>query len=51
MRRLHDPNQRDFASDKYAGAHPEVLAAIAKANGGHQAAYARTNTPPTFKTS
>lgn len=37
--RLHDPNQRDFASDNYAGAHPEVLAAIAEANGGHQAAY------------
>jgi len=39
MRRLHDPNQRDFASDNYAGAHPEILAAVAQANGGHQAAY------------
>lgn len=39
MTRLHDPNRRDFASDNYAGAHPEVLAAIAEANGGHQAAY------------
>ena len=30
---------RGFASDNYAGAHPEVLAAIAEANGGHQIAY------------
>lgn len=37
--RLHDPDRRDFASDNYAGAHPEVLAAIAAANGGHQTAY------------
>jgi threonine aldolase len=37
--RLHDPHHRGFASDNYAGAHPEVLAAIAEANGGHQAAY------------
>lgn len=36
---LHDPDWRAFASDNYAGAHPEVLAAIAAANGGHQAAY------------
>jgi threonine aldolase len=36
---LHDPNYRGFASDNYAGAHPEVLAAIAEANGGHQVAY------------
>ena len=28
-----------FASDNYAGAHPEVLAALALANGGHQFAY------------
>ncbi|WP_420833585.1 threonine aldolase family protein [Salinibacterium metalliresistens] len=36
---LHDPAWRGFASDNYAGAHPEVLAAIADANGGHQIAY------------
>jgi threonine aldolase len=36
---LHDPEYRGFASDNYAGAHPEVLAAIAEANGGHQIAY------------
>jgi threonine aldolase len=28
-----------FASDNYAGAHPEVIAAIAAANTGHQPAY------------
>ncbi|MDZ5662233.1 low specificity L-threonine aldolase [Nocardioides sp. S-58] len=39
MRQLHDPHQRDFASDNYAGAHPEILAALAQANGGHQPAY------------
>jgi len=37
--RLHDEDDRQFASDNYAGAHPEVLAAIAEANGGHQVAY------------
>ena len=37
--RLHDPEYRGFASDNYAGIHPEVLAAIAAANGGHQVAY------------
>jgi len=36
---LHDTTLRGFASDNYAGAHPEVLAAIADANGGHQIAY------------
>ncbi|MFE3249493.1 threonine aldolase family protein [Streptomyces sp. NPDC059209] len=35
----HDPETRGFASDNYAGAHPEVLAALALANGGHQIAY------------
>ncbi|MGC0418758.1 threonine aldolase family protein [Embleya sp. AB8] len=35
----HDPNARGFASDNYAGVHPEVLAAIAVANGGHQISY------------
>jgi len=37
--RLHDTNYRGFASDNYAGVHPEVLAALAEANGGHQIAY------------
>lgn len=37
--RHHDPRVRGFASDNYAGVHPEVLAAIALANGGHQVAY------------
>lgn len=36
---LHDPHHRGFASDNAAGAHPEVLAAIAEANGGHVAGY------------
>jgi threonine aldolase len=37
--RRHDPSVRGFASDNYAGVHPEVLAALALANGGHQTAY------------
>ncbi|WP_244328346.1 low specificity L-threonine aldolase [Yimella sp. cx-51] len=36
---LHDPTERGFASDNYSGIHPEVLAAIVRANGGHQTAY------------
>lgn len=36
---LHNPEVRGFASDNYSGIHPEVLAAIAAANGGHQVAY------------
>jgi threonine aldolase len=36
---LHDPSVRGFASDNYAGIHPEVLAALSEANGGHQASY------------
>lgn len=36
---LHDPTARGFASDNYAGVHPEVLTALAAANGGHQIAY------------
>lgn len=36
---IHDPSVRGFASDNYSGVHPEVLAAIAEANGGHQIAY------------
>src|SRR3954462_2478245 len=39
MSRLHDQEWRGFASDNYAGAHPEVLAAVAEANGGHQISY------------
>jgi len=39
VNRLHDADRRDFASDNYAGAHPEVLAALAAANGGHQTSY------------
>jgi threonine aldolase len=38
-RRRHDPDVRGFASDNYAGAHPEILAALALANGGHQISY------------
>ncbi|MFC4532347.1 threonine aldolase family protein [Sphaerisporangium dianthi] len=38
-RRRHDPEIKTFASDNYAGVHPEVLQAIALANGGHQIAY------------
>jgi len=37
--RLHDISYRGFASDNYAGVHPEVLTAIADANDGHQVAY------------
>jgi threonine aldolase len=37
--RLHDISYRGFASDNYAGVHPEVLQAIAEANEGHQIAY------------
>ncbi|WP_309067693.1 beta-eliminating lyase-related protein [Microbacterium sp.] len=36
---LHDPNRRHFASDNYAGAHPEVIAALAAANSGHTVSY------------
>ncbi len=39
MKTLHDPTRRGFASDNYAGVHPEVLDALAAANGGHQTAY------------
>lgn len=39
MTKLHDPHARGFASDNYAGIHPEVLDAITTANGGHQIAY------------
>ena len=36
---IHDTTRRGFASDNYAGVHPEVLAALAAANGGHQTSY------------
>lgn len=36
---LHDLDSRGFASDNYSGVHPEIMAAIAAANGGHQIAY------------
>ncbi|MCU4671048.1 low specificity L-threonine aldolase [Microbacterium fluvii] len=39
MTTLHDRAVRGFASDNYSGVHPEVLAAIADANEGHQIAY------------
>lgn len=39
MPRLHDPTWRGFASDNYAGIHPDVLAALAEANEGHQVSY------------
>jgi threonine aldolase len=39
MTTLHDAAVRGFASDNYSGVHPEVLAAIAAANEGHQGAY------------
>lgn len=32
-------SKRAFASDNWAGAHPEVLAAVAAANVGHAPAY------------
>ncbi|MCZ2403817.1 low specificity L-threonine aldolase [Paenarthrobacter sp. Z7-10] len=37
--RLHDPAVRGFASDNYSGVHPEILAALAAANDGHQVSY------------
>jgi threonine aldolase len=36
---LHDTGRRGFASDNYSGVHPEILAALAGANGGHQISY------------
>ncbi|WP_433303281.1 threonine aldolase family protein [Actinoplanes sp. CA-030573] len=35
----HDAGARGFGSDNNSGIHPEVLAALADANGGHQAGY------------
>ncbi|GII90078.1 threonine aldolase family protein [Sinosporangium siamense] len=37
--RRHDPATKGFASDNYAGVHPEILEAITLANGGHQVSY------------
>jgi len=37
--RLHDPARHDFASDNYAGVHPEILVALAAANDGHVPGY------------
>lgn len=37
--RLHNPDYRGFASDNYAGAHAEVIAAVQAANEGHVTAY------------
>ena len=39
MTRLHDPSAHTFASDNYAGAHPEVLQALVDASGGHVGSY------------
>ncbi|WP_029150145.1 threonine aldolase family protein [Microbacterium indicum] len=39
MKSLHDTDLRGFASDNYAGTHPEVLEALAAANGGHAVSY------------
>ncbi|MEX5299983.1 beta-eliminating lyase-related protein [Kocuria sp. CPCC 205292] len=39
MKKIHDDRLRGFASDNYSGIHPEVLDALAEANGGHQIAY------------
>lgn len=39
MNRLHQADSHSFASDNYSGIHPEILDAIAQANGGHVSAY------------
>ncbi len=39
MQRIHDAAWRGFASDNYAGVHPEVMEALSAANGGHQVSY------------
>lgn len=39
MKPRHDPQLKAFASDNYAGVHPEILQAIVDANGGHQISY------------
>ncbi len=39
MRRQHDPARHGFASDNWSGIHPDVLAALTAANGGHERGY------------
>jgi threonine aldolase len=39
LTRHHDPGERGFASDNFAGVHPEILTALAAANGGHVTSY------------
>jgi threonine aldolase len=39
LTRHHDPAERGFASDNFAGVHPQILAAMAAANGGHVTSY------------
>ena len=39
MEQKSSPPTRSFASDNNAGVHPEILAAIARANQGHVVAY------------
>ncbi|KAB1662366.1 threonine aldolase [Pseudoclavibacter chungangensis] len=39
MPQLHDPTRLSFESDNGAGAHPDVLAAVVTANGGHVGPY------------
>lgn len=39
MQIRHDKERISFASDNYSGAHPEILAALEAANGGHVGAY------------
>ncbi len=39
MTTIHDTHRHEFGSDNYAGVHPEILLALADANGGHQVAY------------
>ena len=39
LARHHDPAERGFASDNYAGVHHEILTALAVANGGHVTSY------------
>ena len=41
---MSSSNARGFASDNYSGIHPDVLAAIAKVNVGHQTSYGDDDT-------
>lgn len=43
------PQWRGFASDNYAGIHPEVLEAIGQVNSGHQTAYGDDVVTATFE--